>query len=1568
MIISEQQRAIDGKMTLDQSQSAPKTEITAAEKAAVSCSAAAAAAWNGAVRPVSSSPDEEGGELLLVNNAADNSLSAIATQSVDTNSNNDIHETDERKEKAAANNNHNDAQPMNAKVDATLHTNKGSNILGGANGVDTSSLQLLGGNKKRKRKNANKSQHKKKNTILSSFQEEDDEGDDVTNKRMMDDFLQGSNDTGVENNVQNKEEGKKLAKAESKIENIINNNNEDDGSNENSSSISPYMLHSGAVIPPIRVMSPMPQNERENVPLCHSPNVPDVDTTATVSGLNSNAVTTIGGGAATSTDNNSIQTIVEHTKTVNNLTGSASGGGGRLNNTIRTQQANNVGQMRLLQQQQHQASQQLTQRFTTSANNSGGSEGATKVASAATSQQQQQHSQPPGWRVKLYRLNMDGTWDDCGTGRIQFYYARGVGGEGECPTNSSQPHGTKSMNSGGEGKKPSSSKNLFWELGEPMLCMRAEVSQKQQQSSRQQQQQQAITNISNTENKSAINNNFKEGGPSSSSGEKVLLRTRVLLQETYQCQGGNIITWCEPFHAHGKQKEKGDGSSSSASGGGGSNKSSPRPQQGGDPTSTSPAGVDLALSFQDNAGCKDIWQHILNVQSCAREMSTHSSTSSHTTTSSSSSIHTPLSPIKATSTSTHAHPLHNSPNSPDHDFVEDKLIAGGGGSTPLGGISSRPSIWTKDANIGNASSSNNVENRLHSHNHAPPSNNRSSASSSSDDDEEEEQFHEAVDHMTAVSMAAAAAAASYNSPRDGNNTRGGSEGNNNVSSPLPVGNGGGGVGVLHGFHGNNNQPPTLNTPGELNLPESPTWDDLQNIGDVIADVPIPQRDEFLMFLVKDDCAYIKLLLDLLPPAEESREDLTDLAVIIKMILLMNDPEIIEYVTMDAPTFESVCAVLEYDPELLGKANHREFIRNCAKFRTVVRIEEEDLVDQIHHLFRVTYLRDNVLRPTMDEGSLSTLVSLAQFTQTDIIKGVITAPKAEVAAGGKGVPGMSYFTKVIRLLSKEIDAIRSAISDGEGNRAFENEDGMKRGVEDSSENKMWQQHLAPQDSSLSSRLIRRKGALMFLKELFCKARTSLQEPEKNEFIDITVTCSTLLNILGGILSDPNVDIDEQGAALEIISVVAMHNPCVIRRHCLQGTESAAHGSINGMFSCLRPDPNNHREVIFICPPDDLLLSVLFVMSTSKDAGILLQTSEIIRIILDTDIVGDESTLLNGSFMNEENDINAMNSQNVKHDAASEEQNSFLALFYDRYIQWLVIPFQYKMFISKSILPLLSESNRDESFSAINQMRQQFKHCSASGETSLMSDGDCSLRAAFTLEILSFCVRAHVYRMKFFILRTRLLGTILKVLCQKIPQPHQVASGDNCLKLASLKFLRSVLSVKDEFYHRHIVQYNLFAPVFEAFRIIPVGSNLISSAILEMCDFIRAENIKSLLDYIVTKHLKKSTNPEEKSLEDIANPYVATFTQLRRTHEENIGVHLVPSVNGPLGATFNGRPHSVINKKALEDQRKYREAESEDSYFNDDDDDDEVVEPLRNDQNAPPPMTDTASLLADVSSLE
>merc|ERR1719223_1182324 len=107
---------------------------------------------------------------------------------------------------------------------------------------------------------------------------------------------------------------------------------------------------------------------------------------------------------------------------------------------------------------------------------------------------------------------------------------------------------------------------------------------------------------------------------------------------------------------------------------------------------------------------------------------------------------------------------------------------------------------------------------------------------------------------------------------------------------------------------------------------------------------------------------------------------------------------------------------------------------------------------------------------------------------------------------------------------------------------------------------------------------------------------------------------------------------------------------------------------------------------------------------------------------------------------------------------------------------------------------------------------------------------------------------------------------------------VPSGDRCLKLGALRCLRSIISLKDEFYYRHIVQRSLFTPVFEAFRANPVGDNLVSSSIIEMCDFVRTENIKSVIEHIVTKHLQQqppsstevsdSTMKRPPSLEDVA----------------------------------------------------------------------------------------------------
>lgn len=115
--------------------------------------------------------------------------------------------------------------------------------------------------------------------------------------------------------------------------------------------------------------------------------------------------------------------------------------------------------------------------------------------------------------------------------------------------------------------------------------------------------------------------------------------------------------------------------------------------------------------------------------------------------------------------------------------------------------------------------------------------------------------------------------------------------------------------------------------------------------------------------------------------------------------------------------------------------------------------------------------------------------------------------------------------------------------------------------------------------------------------------------------------------------------------------------------------------------------------------------------------------------------------------------------------------------------------------------------------------------------------------------------------------------------------------------------------------------------------------------KMCDFICQENIKSLIDYIVSQHLsaKKSASASSStednnkpilSLEEIANPHVTTFQQLWKAYEKNHnseeqhGKEPSPRDDGDHNHSMNrsddglevngrgGRP--TLNKIALEDQ--------------------------------------------------
>ena len=89
-----------------------------------------------------------------------------------------------------------------------------------------------------------------------------------------------------------------------------------------------------------------------------------------------------------------------------------------------------------------------------------------------------------------------------------------------------------------------------------------------------------------------------------------------------------------------------------------------------------------------------------------------------------------------------------------------------------------------------------------------------------------------------------------------------------------------------------------------------------------------------------------------------------------------------------------------------------------------------------------------------------------------------------------------------------------------------------------------------------------------------------------------------------------------------------------------------------------------------------------------------------------------------------------------------------------------------------------------------------------------------------------------------------------------------------------FIRVAYFVSDEFYNRYIVKSNLLAPVVDAFLRNNGRYNLLDSAILELFEFIKVEDIKSLCVYVVDTF--------GKSLDKIE--YVQTFKCLRLRYDQ------------------------------------------------------------------------------------
>lgn len=163
------------------------------------------------------------------------------------------------------------------------------------------------------------------------------------------------------------------------------------------------------------------------------------------------------------------------------------------------------------------------------------------------------------------------------------------------------------------------------------------------------------------------------------------------------------------------------------------------------------------------------------------------------------------------------------------------------------------------------------------------------------------------------------------------------------------------------------------------------------------------------------------------------------------------------------------------------------------------------------------------------------------------------------------------------------------------------------------------------------------------------------------------------------------------------------------------------------------------------------------------------------------------------------------ENMLSSVNKSEKSDFLNFFYKHSIQTLTAPL---------LLNTLTDKPANEDYHTVQLL-------------------------GLVLELLSFCVEHHTYHIKNYIINKDLLRRILVLM----------KSTHTFLVLGALRFLRKIIALKDEFYNRHIVKGNLFAPVVEAFIRNNGRYNLLESAILELFEFIKMEDIKSLYTYFV-----------------------------------------------------------------------------------------------------------------------
>ncbi|XP_024045234.1 serine/threonine-protein phosphatase 4 regulatory subunit 3 isoform X3 [Citrus clementina] len=176
-----------------------------------------------------------------------------------------------------------------------------------------------------------------------------------------------------------------------------------------------------------------------------------------------------------------------------------------------------------------------------------------------------------------------------------------------------------------------------------------------------------------------------------------------------------------------------------------------------------------------------------------------------------------------------------------------------------------------------------------------------------------------------------------------------------------------------------------------------------------------------------------------------------------------------------------------------------------------------------------------------------------------------------------------------------------------------------------------------------------------------------------------------------------------------------------------------------------------------------------------------------------------------------------------------------------------------------------------------------------------------------ELLCFCVLHHPYRIKCNFLLNNVVDKVLLLTRRR----------EKYLVVAAVRFVRTILSRHDEHLINHFVKNNLLKPIVDAFVANGNRYNLLNSAVLELFEYIRKENLKSLVKYIVDSFWNQLVNFE----------YLASLHSFKVKYEQCLE-----------SSGTNNNVNSVDPRKRNDERALEKE---EEDYFNDSSDEEDTA---------------------------